>query len=89
MILGLLESGQKVSSISEEYGLDQSMIRRWRREHQGSENAFSGRGVSCMREADKRVAALEKELKEVRMERGILKKAVSIFSKGDRKSTSL
>jgi transposase len=42
-----------------------------------------------MTELEKDNARLKKELRDAKMERDILKKAVSIFSKSDGKSTSL
>lgn len=89
MIAELLEAGQSVKSVSEEYGLNESMVRRWRREYLSGKEAFTGKGVPSLTPEEKEIARLKKELKEVREERDILKKAVSIFSKGDRKNTNL
>lgn len=87
MIVDLLVSGQSVRSVSEEYGLNDSMIRRWRRECNRGKEAFTGKGIPSLTPEEKEVAKLKRELKEVQMERDILKKAVSIFSKGDRRGT--
>ncbi len=88
MIVELLDSGQSVKSVSEEYGLNDSMIRRWRREYNRNKEPFTGKGIPSLTPEEKEIAKLRKELKEVEMERDILKKAVSIFSKGDRKNTN-
>lgn len=87
MIAELLEAGQTAKSVSEEYGLDQSMIRRWRRENNSGKEPFTGKGIASLSPEEKEIAKLKKELKEVKIERDILKKAVSIFSKDDGKST--
>lgn len=82
MIVELLQSGQSVKAISEEYSLNDSMIRRWRREYELKSGDFTkSRALSADQLELKR---LKKELREVQLERDILKKAVSIFSKSDR-----
>ena len=47
--------------------------------------AFSGNGIKQLTQDQKELEHLRKQLKDVTMERDILKKAVSIFSKSDRK----
>lgn len=87
MIVALLESGQTAKIVGEEYNLDPHLIRRWRREANSGKEAFTGKGRPSMTPHEKELYALKKELADVKMERDILKKAVSIFSKGDSKST--
>lgn len=82
MIVELLNSGRKIKEISEEYGLNDSMLRRWKREYQSKSGDFSKKRELSAEELELR--ALRKELKEITLERDILKKAVSIFSKSDR-----
>ena len=82
MIVELLKSGRKAKEISQEYDLDSSMVRRWRREYEIKQGDFSKKRV--LTEDERELKALKKELKEVRLERDILKKAVSIFSRSDR-----
>ena len=90
MIVQLVESGQKVSVIAEEYGLIESVIYRWRREYNNTNRpAFTGNGNAALTDQEKEIVRLKKELKEAQLERDILKKAVSIFSKSDGTSTSL
>lgn len=89
MIVSLLNSGQSVKSVSEEYGLNDSMIRRWKKEFNNSDRpAFTGNGNIRLTEEEKQIAELKKQLREVTIERDILKKAVSIFSASDRKNMS-
>ena len=82
MIVELLKSGRKAKEINLEYDLDASMVRRWRREFETKSGDFSKKRV--LSESEQELKVLKKELKDVRLERDILKKAVSIFSKSDR-----
>ena len=77
-----------VQEIARELGIRAELIYRWRRE-MGSDPtlAFGGNGKKQLTEEQKELARLKKELADVKMERDILKKAVSIFSVSDRKST--
>ena len=73
--------------IAEELGIRPELLYRWRREYQQYEkNSFPGKGKPKMTDLEKEVARLQKELRDAKMERDILKKAVSIFSKSDGKS---
>jgi len=81
-IVELLKSGRKVSEVSEEYDLNESMIRRWRKEYELKSGDFSKKKELSSEELE--LKKLRSELRDVKMERDILKKAVSIFSKSDR-----
>jgi transposase len=62
------------------------LIYRWRREALANLDAsFPGQGNKTMTEEQKEIARLKKELRDAQLERDILKKAVSIFSKNDGK----
>lgn len=82
MIVELLKSGSKPKQLGEEYGLNPGMISRWKREFSARSGDFSKKRVLSVEEQE--LNALKKELRDVTMERDILKKAVSIFSKSDR-----
>ena len=82
MIVELLQSGQSVNSVSKEYNLNGSIIRKWRKSYE--ENSGNFTTSSVLSEDQKRIQLLEKELRTVKLERDILKKAVSIFSVSDR-----
>lgn len=87
MIVSLLNSGQAVKTVADEYGLNESMIRRWKKEYtDGERPSFTGNGKVRLTESERKIAELQKRLKEVTVERDILKKAVSIFSASDRKN---
>lgn len=81
MIVELLESGRTIKELSEEYDLSDGMVRRWRREFKAKSGDFSKKREVSVEEQE--LKDLRKELKNVKMERDILKKAVSIFSKSD------
>ena len=82
MIVELLKSGKTTKELSEEYTINRSVIDRWRREYATKSGNFSKKREISLEEQE--LKALRKELKEVRLERDILKKAVSIFSKSDK-----
>lgn len=81
MMVELLNSGIKTQQVSEDYDLSLSMIGRWRREYKLKSGDFSKKKELSIEAQE--LKALKKELKNVTMERDILKKAVSIFSKSD------
>ena len=82
MIVELLKSGRKTKEVSEEYNLSGGIARRWRRESEAKSGDFSKKKESSAEALENKV--LKKELRETQLERDILKKAVSIFSKSDR-----
>ena len=74
MIVELIGNGQKISTISKEYGLNQSMVNRWKREFDNKgKPSFTGKGNISLSDSDTEIRRLKKELK----------KAVGIFSKSD------
>lgn len=86
MAVNLCLTGKTTREVSEDLGVRVDLIRRWKREHdQYKEGSFSGHGNANLTDDQKEIARLKKELKDAQIERDILKKAVSIFSKGDNK----
>ncbi len=81
-IVELLQSGKKPKDLSDEYNLDQSMIRRWNREYEAKSGDLSKKREVSKEELE--IKSLRKELRNITEERDILKKAVSIFSKNDK-----
>ena len=81
MIVELLKSGRTAKELSDEYDINSGIIRRWRREFIAKSGDFSKKRELSPEEQE--LKALKKELREVQMERDILKKAVSIFSKSN------
>lgn len=79
-----------VTEVSKELGISKSALSRWRQElNQYGKNSFPGRGHVKMTDEQKEIARLKKQLKDLELERDILKKAISIFSVSDKKSTGL
>lgn len=79
-----------VQEIARELNVKAEFIYRWRREMASNpELAFGGNGKKQLTEEQKEIARLKRALANAEMERDILKKAVSIFSVSDRKSTNL
>jgi transposase len=62
-----------VAEVARELDVRPDMLRRWRRK-------LSGAPVGPQSEADREVTRLRRELRDVREERDILKKALAIFS---------
>lgn len=79
MIAELIISGKKAKEVSEEYNIQDGVIRRWRREYEAKSGDLSKKRVVSADELE--LKQLKKELQETKLERDILKKAVSIFSK--------
>lgn len=74
-----------VQEIARELGVRPELIYRWRKELKNNPSiAFGGNGKKQLTEEQKKLLKLEKELADVKIERDILKKAVSIFSVSDR-----
>ena len=82
MIVELLNSGIKTAQLNNDYGLNVNMISRWKREYKSKFGDFSKKRILSAQEQE--LKALKKELRDVKEERDILKKAVSIFSKSDK-----
>lgn len=79
-IVKLAESGHPTKVLSKEYGVGKSTINTWRRAYKQN---GTGKVVKELTSEQQRIRELEKQLKEAQLERDILKKAVSIFSKRD------
>ena len=86
MVVNLCQSGKSTKEVSEDLGIRPDMVRRWKREYnQYQEGSFSGHGKANMTDEQKEITRLKKELADAQIERDILKKAVSIFSRSDGK----
>jgi transposase len=76
-----------VKEVAEELNIPAQLLSVWRRAFQDNKDiAFPGNGNLKQTEAEKELAQTKRELREVTMERDILKKAISIFSTSDRKN---
>ena len=79
-----------IVELANELKIRPELLYRWRGEFASCQGAsFPGNGNPKMTGEQKEIARLQKELAGMKMERDILKKAVSIFSKSDGKYTGL
>lgn len=86
MVVELANKRGDIFALAAELDLRPELIYRWRREALANDAAsFPGQGNKMMTEEQKEIARLKKELRDAQLERDILKKAVSIFSKNDGK----
>lgn len=81
-LVKLLESGRSTRELSEEYGVASDLLRRWRREYSSKQGDFSKKVELSSDQIE--IRQLRKEVADIKTERDILKKAVSIFSKSDK-----
>ena len=65
-----IHDGQSVASVSRELGCAESLLHKWKRD-----------AVEASSDSEREVIALRKKLREVEMERDILKKAALIFGR--------
>lgn len=86
MVVELANARENISALAAELDLRVDLIYRWRREALANLGAsFPGQGNKLMTDEQKEIALLKKELRDAQLERDILKKAVSIFSRSDGK----
>ena len=85
-----LDENQTIKDLASRFEISEGTIYRWRSSYmKNKEAAFPGKGKKALSETDRRIAELERENRELKLERDILKKAVGIFSKSDRKFSNL
>ncbi len=87
MAVELCLSGKSVGEVSEDLGVSRDVLGRWKREYSRDKaGSFPGNGKQHLSADQAEIARLKRELREAKLERDILKKAVRIFSKSDGKS---
>lgn len=88
-VLNMIRIGEKsVSELSRELDIHEVTLYSWiRRYNNEKEEAFPGEGK--LNPTDAEVRKLHKQLADVTEERDILKKAISIFTKDQKRSTHL
>ena len=77
-VLQMVESGRPVADIAKSLGIGENLIYRWRSRH-NNRSAKVDPNVTTTFDADKLL--LQKRVRELEMERDILKKALGIFSR--------
>ena len=71
-----------IQEAARELGIDPGRIRKWRQWHRKNDQAPPAN--TTLADEQQQIRRLQRELREAQLERDILKKAVSIFSKSDR-----
>jgi len=90
MAVELNLNGRSSTVIGSELGIGPDLVRRWTREFKSDgARGFPGNAKQNLKLEQKEILTLKKALKESEIEREILKKAVSIFSRGDSRHTGL
>jgi transposase len=86
-VINTIKLGDKsVPALAEELGIDKSTLYNWVKKYdEDKQEAFPGEGR--LKPSDDEVRKLRKQLADVTEERDILKKAISIFSKDQKKNT--
>ena len=83
------EDDVHVADVAARFSINANTLSRWRREFRQANGIVpSGQGIKVMTDEEREIARLKKQLREAQLERDILKKAISIFSKGDGKYTN-
>ena len=82
------EEGVRVTELAERFGISPNTIYNWRAAYYREQGIQpEGQGVKIQSEQERQITRLQKQLREARLERDILKKAIGIFSKTDGKFT--
>jgi transposase len=74
------ERDSRVTEVANNLGIHPVMLHRWIKEY-SDDPEFAFPGLGKLKEPDEELRQLRKEVKDLRQERDILKKALSIFSK--------
>lgn len=77
-VLKMLESGRSALEIAKSLGIESTMIYRWRKE---SRNEGKNPSITAHIDFDEEKVAMAKRIRELEMDRDILKKALGIFSR--------
>lgn len=74
-----------ISELARELGIKATLLYKWRKEFEEfGTGSFPGNGKLKLTFEQEKIRELEKKLKDAELERDILKKAISIFSKSGR-----
>ena len=76
-----------IQQAARELDIDPGRISKWRQRHKKNDHILPANTI--LTDEQQQIRRLQRELREAQMERDVLKKAVSIFSKGDGKYSDL
>jgi transposase len=84
-VVELSQERSNISELARELGIRVSLLYKRRKEQEEfGEGSFPGKGNLKLSPEQEKIHQLEKKLKDVELERDILKKAIGIFSKSGR-----
>ena len=76
----ILEGGKTTASVARDLGINENSLHNWKRAYlSDQENTFPGKGHQ--KPEDEELRKLRKALRDMTMERDILKKAIAYFTK--------
>ena len=81
-----VELSQAKGLTAQELGITPKILTRWCRERVGAQGTLAV-GRAQVSQEQQEIVRLKKELKQAELERDILKKAVGLFSRSDRRRT--
>lgn len=76
----LYKKGKKPAEVCRDLGIPDATFYSWLKQY-NQEGAKSFPGSGNVKESDKEISRLKKELADIQLERDILKKALAIFSR--------
>ncbi len=74
----LVEKGKTITEVARDLGIARSLLQYWKRQQNGASRSSAAAGN--VRSDAERIRQLEKELRDTREERDILKKALAYFA---------
>ncbi|WP_247237914.1 transposase [Telluribacter sp. SYSU D00476] len=80
-VVSIIAAGRSVADIAHSLDIGENIIYRWRRQALGLTNVASSEPAPPSQVSLSEHLALQKQLRELEMERDILKKALGIFSR--------
>lgn len=80
-VIKMVVSGRPVNEISQSLGIGENLIYRWKSRHKAKEQQQQVTTGNSPFVTSTEVEALHRRVRELEMEREILKKALSIFSR--------
>ena len=87
MAVELSYAKDSIQEAARELDIDPGRISKWRQRHKKNDQILPA--TTTLTDEQQQIRRLQRELREAQMERDILKKAVSIFSRGDGRYSDL